>query len=70
MVRKSPDKQWNRQNSILFHEAIPLRMKVLQNTVYIVLYMLCHEIKTFGSLATNLALAKSNKTVFDCFLQN
>jgi hypothetical protein len=25
MVRKSPDKQWNRQNSILFHETIPLK---------------------------------------------
>jgi hypothetical protein len=24
MVRKSPDKQWNRQHSILFHETIPL----------------------------------------------
>jgi hypothetical protein len=24
MVRKSPDKQWNLQNSILFHETIPL----------------------------------------------
>jgi hypothetical protein len=24
MVRKSPDKQWNHQNSILFHERIPL----------------------------------------------
>jgi hypothetical protein len=24
MVRKSPDKQWNRRNSILFHETIPL----------------------------------------------
>jgi hypothetical protein len=24
MVRKSLDKQWNRQNSILFHETIPL----------------------------------------------
>jgi hypothetical protein len=27
MVRKSPDKQWNRQNSILFHETIPLKKK-------------------------------------------
>jgi hypothetical protein len=25
MIRKSPDKQWNRQNSILFHETIRLR---------------------------------------------
>jgi hypothetical protein len=25
MVRKFPDKQWNRQNSILFHETIPLK---------------------------------------------
>jgi hypothetical protein len=24
MIRKSPDKQWNRQNSILFHKTIPL----------------------------------------------
>jgi hypothetical protein len=24
MVRKSPNKQWNRQNYILFHETIPL----------------------------------------------
>jgi hypothetical protein len=24
MVRKFPDKQWNRQNTILFHETIPL----------------------------------------------
>jgi hypothetical protein len=28
MVRKSPDKQWNRQNSILFHETIPLNKLV------------------------------------------
>jgi hypothetical protein len=26
MVRKSTDKQWNRPNSILFHETIPLRI--------------------------------------------
>jgi hypothetical protein len=25
MVRKSPDKQWNGQNSILFHETFPLK---------------------------------------------
>jgi hypothetical protein len=31
MVRKSPDKQWNRQNSILFHETIPL--KCLKNLI-------------------------------------
>jgi hypothetical protein len=24
MVRKSPGKQWNQQNSILFYETIPL----------------------------------------------
>jgi hypothetical protein len=24
MIRKSPDKQWNCQNSVLFHETIPL----------------------------------------------
>jgi hypothetical protein len=23
IIRKFPDKQWNRQNSILFHETIP-----------------------------------------------
>jgi hypothetical protein len=28
MVRKSPDKQWNRQNSILFHETIPLSLEM------------------------------------------
>jgi hypothetical protein len=27
MVRKSPDKQWNRQNYILFHETIPLNKR-------------------------------------------
>jgi hypothetical protein len=32
MVRKSPDKQWNRQNSILFHETIPL-MYAIAHTV-------------------------------------
>jgi hypothetical protein len=31
MVRKSPDKQWNHQNSILFHETIPLKQtKILK----------------------------------------
>jgi hypothetical protein len=30
MVRKSPDKQWTRQNSILFHETIPLKFKILR----------------------------------------
>jgi hypothetical protein len=29
MVRKSPDKQWNRQNSILFNETISL--KIIKN---------------------------------------
>jgi hypothetical protein len=29
MGRKSPDKQWNRQNSILFHETIPLLWRTL-----------------------------------------
>jgi hypothetical protein len=27
MVRQSPDKQWNCQNSILFYETIPLSKK-------------------------------------------
>jgi hypothetical protein len=31
MVKKSPDEQWNRQNCILFHETIPLK---LINTVF------------------------------------
>jgi hypothetical protein len=30
MVRKLPDKQWNRQNSILFHETIPLKGQMRQ----------------------------------------
>jgi hypothetical protein len=29
MARKSPDKQWNRQNSILFHETIPAQMLLI-----------------------------------------
>jgi hypothetical protein len=33
MVRKSPDKQWNRQNSILFHETIPLIFKGISCTL-------------------------------------
>jgi hypothetical protein len=32
MVRKSPDKQWNRPSSILFHETIPLMLG--QNWTY------------------------------------
>jgi hypothetical protein len=33
MVRKSPDKQWNRQNSILFHETIPLNQSVRKGQI-------------------------------------
>jgi amino acid permease len=29
MVRKSSEKQWNRQNSILLHETIPLMFHVV-----------------------------------------
>jgi hypothetical protein len=33
MVRKSPDKQWNRQNSILYHETIPLSPDLYTNAL-------------------------------------
>jgi hypothetical protein len=33
MVRKSPDKQWNRQNFILFHETLPLNVDNCNNSM-------------------------------------
>jgi hypothetical protein len=42
MVRKFPDKQYNRQSSILFHETLPLH---LTNTGKALLYLIVsHEI--------------------------
>jgi hypothetical protein len=42
MVLKSPDKQWNRQNSILFHETIPLNL-ILFNQRKKIVYILCTD---------------------------